>query len=428
MANHLRVNVKKTEVVVFGASRWRPPGARGPAAHLWRYNGAAVPVSEQFKYLGITLHCTRGMSVAIDRLRAAGLRAIWGMHGRCRRHGIVSFHLRARLFRTLAEPILTYCSEVWAPGLMPSREEALRAPLQVLQNDYLRHLGGVRRCVPADILCAESGLPPLARGWVRACATLWNRLVRMEECPLKRAWLADLQLAHSLGLNLHSEAARLDPARKTWSGAWLRVLHWLSQSGGPRGGAVRAYLAGIENTLYSPHGPAALAGMRLPVSVTAALGAWDELTERRAAEQAGRPGVMAEYLAAFALHAEPAAPEGEEGPERLPCYFRHTASFHSHTHVRALMRLRCCSAPFAACATSYRDDINCPHCGVPETAAHVLLDCPAHNDLRARPRFAPLFQAAAPPLSSFRAFMTQPRQYSLAEFTSICFERITERD
>ena len=38
------------------------------------------------------------------------------------------------------EPILTYCSEVWAPQLMPSRAQALRAPLQVLQNDYFRHL------------------------------------------------------------------------------------------------------------------------------------------------------------------------------------------------------------------------------------------------------------------------------------------------
>ena len=366
------------------------------------------------------------MSVAIDRLRAAGLRAIWGMHGRCRRHGIVSFHLRARLFRTLAEPILTYCSEVWAPGLMPSREEALRAPLQVLQNDYLRHLGGVRRCVPADILCTESGLPPLARGWVRACTTLWNRLVRMDDCPLKRAWLADMQLAHSLGLNLH-HAARRDPARQTWSGAWLHVLHWLSQSGGRNGEAVRAYLAGIDRTLYSPHGPPALAGMRMHLGAPIATGAWDELTERRAAEQAGRQGVMAEYLAAFAPQTGSAAPEGEDASARVPCYFRHTASFHSHTHVRALMRLRCCSAPFAACATSHCVDTNCPCCGMPETPEHVLLDCPAHNDLRSRPRFAPLFQAAAPPMSSFRAFVTQPRQYSLAEFTSECFERIATR-
>ena len=43
----------------------------------------------------------------------------------------------------------------------------LASPLQVLQNDYIRHLGGVRRSVPATILCAESCLQPLAR----ACTT-----------------------------------------------------------------------------------------------------------------------------------------------------------------------------------------------------------------------------------------------------------------
>ena len=91
------------------------------------------------------------------------------------------------------------------------------------------------------------------------------------------------------------------------------------------------------------------------------------------------------------------------------------------------MRLRCCSAPCAASATSFRDETACPHCGVPETPEHVLLDCPAHDDLRLQPRFAPLFQAAAPPLSTFRAFVSQPRQYSLAEFTFLCFERIHPR-
>lgn len=423
-ANHLRVNVKKTEVVVFGASRWRPAGSAGPASHLWRYNGVAVPVSEQFKYLGITLHCTRGMSVAVDRLRAAGLRAIWGMHGRCKRYGIVDFSMRARLFRTLAEPILTYCSEVWAPRLMPSCAQALRAPLQVLQNDYLRHLGGVRRCVPADILGSESGLPPLPRCWLRACVTLWNRLARMQDGPLKRAWVADLHLAHSLGLDLDSQDGRRDRARQTWSGAWLRVLHWLAASDGRCGAAVRAYLGGTLNTLNL--GPAATAGMQVRLGVTHVVGAWDELMAARAAEKAGRPGVLAEYYAAFAPLAG-AEPQESGFPDSMPYYFRHTARFKSHAHVRALMCLRCCSAPCAACTTSFRDETACRSCGVPETPEHVLLECPAHNDLRLKPRFAPLFQAAAPPLSTFRAFVTQQRQYSLAEFAFLCFERIRNR-
>ena len=418
-ANHLRVNVKKTEIVVFGASPWRPPSDHRP----WAYAGAAVPVSEEFRYLGITLHGTRGMSVAVDRLRAAGLRAIWGMHGRCKRYGLIDFGLRARMFRALAEPILTYCSEVWAPGWMSSREAAMRASLQVLQNDYLRHLGGVRRCVPADILGAESGLPPLPRCWARACAAFWNRLVKMKECPLKRAWVADMHLAHALGLGSDALDGPKHRACKTWSGAWLRALRWLSRSGGPCGAAVGAYLVGVLRTLE--HGPDALAGMRVQLAEGSVVGAWDELTALRTAENAARPGAIAEYVQCFA-HLEGIMDEhmGDGYPATMPYYFRHTARFQNQAHARALMRLRCCSAPYAACATSHRGDSDCTLCGTPETPEHVLLDCPAHAELRSNPRYAPLFQAAAPPLSRWRAFVNQQHQHRLAEYLSKCFERL----
>ncbi|KAI8465976.1 MAG: hypothetical protein J3K34DRAFT_524897 [Monoraphidium minutum] len=51
------------------------------------------------------------MCAAVQRQRAAGLRAIWAMHSRCKQHGIADFSLRTRLFRTLAEPVLTYGAE-----------------------------------------------------------------------------------------------------------------------------------------------------------------------------------------------------------------------------------------------------------------------------------------------------------------------------
>lgn len=89
----LQVNVSKTEAVVCGASRWQP--ARGTAP--WCYAGGVLPVSLAFKYLGIVLHSTRGMSAAVDRLRGAGLRAVWGMHSRCTQYGITDFALRTRL-------------------------------------------------------------------------------------------------------------------------------------------------------------------------------------------------------------------------------------------------------------------------------------------------------------------------------------------
>ncbi|KAI8462515.1 MAG: hypothetical protein J3K34DRAFT_527691 [Monoraphidium minutum] len=55
------------------------------------------------------------MCAAVQRQRAAGLRAIWAMHSRCKQHGIADFSLRTRLFRTLAEPVLTYGAEAPMP-------------------------------------------------------------------------------------------------------------------------------------------------------------------------------------------------------------------------------------------------------------------------------------------------------------------------
>ena len=59
---------------------------------------------------------------------------------------------------------------------------------------------------------------------------------------------------------------------------------------------------------------------------------------------------------------------------------------------------------------------------VPETPERVLLDCSATARLRASPRFAQLFEAAAPPLSRMRTFVAQQRQYRLAEYVYECFE------
>ena len=129
-ANHLRVNVEKTKVVVFGARAYTPPPP--PRAHPWHYAGRPVPLEPSFRYLGVVMHSTRGVGPAVQHVRAAGLRALWGMLARCKTMGIVDFALRTRLYRALVEPILTYGAGVWGPDLMPTTQAGLAAPLQVL--------------------------------------------------------------------------------------------------------------------------------------------------------------------------------------------------------------------------------------------------------------------------------------------------------
>lgn len=408
ISNGLRVNVSKTEIVVFGPSKWRPPSRHEP----WRYAGAEVPVSPSFKYLGIELHSTRGVRAATARLRASGLRAIWGMHSRCKSHGIEDFSLRTRLFRTLAEPILTYGSEVWGPDLVPDMESALKQPLQVLQNDYIRRLGGLRRCTPPSTLSAESCLQPLPRAWLRAASSLWDRMLALESGIMKEAFLADMHLA----LNL-------PPAKavQTWSGAWLRALRWLAAGFGPHTSQLRQYLTGLGHTMA--RGSAALTGLRVPV-LSRAASAWDEAfrSHTQAAAAANPTGARAAYLSSFA----DTPTDRERGfPPQMPYYFRHTSHFHRHTHAQALMRLRCCSTPFAACPSNHAQGPRaCTRCDTQreETAEHVLLDCPAYAALRSKPDFAPLFEVAMQAQARMRAFASQPGQHALAAFVFECFE------
>ena len=128
--------------------------------------------------------------------------------------------------------------------------------------------------------------------------------------------------------------------------------------------------------------------------------------------------------AAFAPTAADDSPE-PGFPRRMPYYYRHTSLFRAHAHARALMRLRCCSDPFAASPTLHYDaSPGCMRCAAapPETAEHALLDCPSFSRLRAEPRFAALFASPLPPGERLRAFVRLPDQFALAEFVHTCFE------
>jgi hypothetical protein len=78
-------------------------------------------------------------------------------------------------------------------------------PLQVVQNDYIRHLCGARRSVPAQVLCSGSCLPPLARAWLGACGRQWDRMVRAPCGILRSALLSNLALTRSLPPEEHME-------------------------------------------------------------------------------------------------------------------------------------------------------------------------------------------------------------------------------
>lgn len=367
------------------------------------------------------MHATRGLNMASDSLRSAGLRAMWAMQGRFKQRGIVDFSMRCRLYRILTQPILNYCSEVWAPGLLLDLPKALHAPPQVIQNDFLRNLGGLKKRTPADMLARESGLMPISRMWVNACCRLWNRLVGSEDGWMRRAFIGDLALTKSLA------TVQSPLSKHVWSGAWLTALSSLSATGS---GSVRAYVTrALAEVASGGSGVASLQHLPTQEVLDAfdeALFAYGTNTHQRSPASGA---ALAAYTSSYALL--PSNHFQENGfPDDMPYYFRHTARFYNHQHARALMRVRCVSTPFAACPSSFEHDRSCRQCGrmdgtMPppdEAIEHIIFDCPGYAAMRSDPRFACLFQGMPAPTGRLRSFINQPRQRRVASFLHCIFE------
>jgi hypothetical protein len=146
--------------------------------------------------VGVTLHSKKGTAPAVPQLCTAAQHATWALQARCKAMGIVDFALRRRLSRALAEPILTYASEVWGPGQMARLVRAMASPLQVVQNTSIRQLVGLRTRTPRHTLHAKACLSRLPLAWPAAALRFWNRMpVRSAEGTLLRAaFLSDLHL------------------------------------------------------------------------------------------------------------------------------------------------------------------------------------------------------------------------------------------
>ncbi len=71
----LVINVSKTKVVVFEKRR--------SAAPEFTYRRTTIERVQSFRYLGLELHNTRGMTIAIDKLTTVGKKALFALRRRC---------------------------------------------------------------------------------------------------------------------------------------------------------------------------------------------------------------------------------------------------------------------------------------------------------------------------------------------------------
>ncbi len=86
------MNVKKTKVVVFEA--------RKSVCQVFQYEAEAIEQLNSFKYLGVELHGSKGMQVAIHRLAMSRKKAFFALRRRCAELRIFDPTLQCQLFES----------------------------------------------------------------------------------------------------------------------------------------------------------------------------------------------------------------------------------------------------------------------------------------------------------------------------------------
>ena len=149
----MNVNLDKTEIVVFGKRRWLNDGSVS-----WSYRDQPIRVSDEFKYLGIILHSTKGVQASVNALATAGSKASFTLDGKFRDSGMMDIVLKLRMFDTVVSPILTYCAEIWGPDMLDtcSRiETCFNNPLEQVHTAFLRRLGRIPSSASRVIVMAQ---------------------------------------------------------------------------------------------------------------------------------------------------------------------------------------------------------------------------------------------------------------------------------
>ncbi len=149
----LVINVSKTKVVVLEKCR--------SAAPKFTYKGTTIERVQSFKYLGLKLHSTRGMVVAIDKLTIAGKKALFALCRRCNDLSIIDPEVMCQLFDSLVRPILSYACKVWTGC---TRVKWLQQVEQV-HKMFLRGILGVNKTISTFAVLGEFGRYPLEYFW-----------------------------------------------------------------------------------------------------------------------------------------------------------------------------------------------------------------------------------------------------------------------
>ncbi len=168
------------------------------AALEFTYRGTTIERVQSFKYLGLEIHSTRGMVVAIDKLTTAGKKALFALRRKCNDLSITHLEVMCQLFDSLVRPILSYACEVW---IGCTGEKGLQQVEQV-HRMFLRGILGVNKTTNTFSVLGEFGKYPLEYFWWQQTLKYYDKL--QESTPdrlLYCAYQTQLQMLSVLNDN-----------------------------------------------------------------------------------------------------------------------------------------------------------------------------------------------------------------------------------
>ena len=163
-----KVNIKKTEICVFGTRR-----ASAPDVQVY-YRGQLIKVVDSIKYLGLNFTGNRNCSPSVEHLIVAAERTRFAVQNRLRNISCLSPELKIRLGNLLIRPVASFGCQIWGVNFLELGKGVDGNELERTHLNYLRHILGVGKNIAGDILRYEAACPPYHAHWIILIFRLWN--------------------------------------------------------------------------------------------------------------------------------------------------------------------------------------------------------------------------------------------------------------
>jgi hypothetical protein len=338
----LCVNLKKTKAVVFGLHL-----NRVAAPPQFIYRGQVLTLVEQFRYLGVEIHSTRGFRPGVEILCKSARRRAHSVLKRIHQLGIQDAQLKVTIFDALVKPILMWASAVWGPDLAVTKSFHANDPTEKVHRRFLKMALGVHESTTSEAVLGEFGRLPMRYCRLKEALTF---LQRIQSAPPRS--LVRLALAQALSLQ--------QQRKHNWVSAFEAEVRELC---GPRG------------TTFVVTAPFSAKELLAGASACYTVEMRGSATTKRATYAALKTVYRAEpYLGRLAS---------------CPRERRMLAKFRTGDYCLNAEKAR--RAGGGAVGAAGVGMCACCNSGVTEDVHHFIFQCPMYDDLRFGGRFRKLF-------------------------------------